>query len=257
MRPVLHNYFRSSTSYRVRIALALKGVDYDYLALHLRKNEHRSPQYLAINPQGLVPSLIWSDGGALTQSMAIIEFLDEVFPEPPLLPSDPLGRARVRSLSHVVALDIHPLNNLRVLAYVRDHFGADDAAQASWFRHWVNEAFEALEARLATDRETGRFCHGDKLSLADICLYAQLVNNRRFDIDLSPYPTIQRIGANIATIEAFQSAAPDQQPDSETPVVAAKPFSAEPDTGVRRGGEGSGTHNGQGAGREHAPRRIP
>lgn len=213
--PVLHNYFRSSTSYRVRIALALKGIDYDYEAFHLRRAEQRTPRFLALNPQGLVPALTWSDGRVFTQSMAIIEYLDEVVPEPPLLPQDPVGRQRVRSLSQIVALDIHPINNLRVLAYLKEHFGADEKAQADWFRHWVREAFDALEQRLATDPETGLYCHGDTVSMADLCLAAQLTNNKRFDVDMQPYPTIRRIGAALEEIEAFRRAAPGNQPDSE------------------------------------------
>lgn len=140
MTVVLHDYWRSSASYRVRIALALKGVDYDYAALHLRKGDQRSDAFLALNPQGLVPALEWGDGQILTQSLAIIEYLDEIIPQPPLLPSDPAGRARVRSLADMIALDIHPINNLRVLAYLKNHFGADDEATAEWFRHWVSEA---------------------------------------------------------------------------------------------------------------------
>lgn len=153
-RPVLHNYFRSSTSYRVRIALAMKEVDYDYVAHHLRKGEQRDDAYLEINPQGLVPALVWTDGTVLTQSLAIIAFLDEVIPNPPLLPPDPADRARVRELADMIALDVHPINNLRVLRYLRDHFGAGDAAAANWFRHWVNEAFGPLEQRLASSPET-------------------------------------------------------------------------------------------------------
>lgn len=214
-RPVLHNYFRSSTSYRVRIALALKGIDYDYEAFHLRKGEQRSDRFLGLNPQGLVPALTWTDGKTYTQSLAIIEFLDEVVPEPPLLPKDAEGRQRVRSLAQMIALDIHPINNLRVLAYLKEHFGADETAQAAWFRHWVEEAFAPLEHRLATEPETGRFCHGDSVTLADICLAAQLVNNKRFNVDMEAYPHIGRIGQALAELEAFRKAAPGNQPDNE------------------------------------------
>ncbi|BCH57055.1 maleylacetoacetate isomerase [Agrobacterium vitis] len=214
-RPILHNYFRSSTSYRVRIALALKGIDYDYEAFHLRHGEQRSERFLRLNPQGLVPALTWSDGQVYTQSLAIIEFLDEVVPQPPLLPQDPVGRQRVRSLSQIVALDIHPLNNLRVLAYLKTRFGADEKAQADWFRHWVAEAFDALEERLADEPETGCYCHGDSITMADLCLSAQLTNNKRFEVDMQPYPTIRRIGAALEEIEAFRRAAPGNQPDNE------------------------------------------
>lgn len=214
-RPVLHNYFRSSTSYRVRIALALKGVEFDYDAFHLRKGEQRSERYLELNPQGLVPALSWTDGKVYTQSLAIIEFLDETFPEPPLLPKDASGRQRVRSLAQMIALDIHPINNLRVLAYLKEHFGADEKAQTLWFRHWVAETFEALERRLANEPETGRFCHGDTVTLADICLAAQIANNKRFEVAMEPYPTISRIGAELAGLEEFRRAAPASQPDAE------------------------------------------
>ncbi|MFK3781135.1 maleylacetoacetate isomerase [Agrobacterium sp. NPDC089420] len=214
-RPILHNYFRSSTSYRVRIALALKGVDYDYEAFHLRKGEQLSDRFLRLNPQGLVPALTWADGETYTQSLAIIEFLDEKIPEPALLPKDAEGRQRVRSLAQMIALDIHPINNLRVLAYLKEHFGADEKAQAAWFRHWVAETFAPLERRLATEPETGRFCHGDSVTLADICLAAQLVNNKRFDVDMAAYPHIGRIGQALSELEAFRKAAPGNQPDNE------------------------------------------
>jgi len=214
-RPILHNYFRSSTSYRVRIALALKGVDYDYEAFHLRKGEQRSDSFLRLNPQGLVPALTWTDGETYTQSLAIIEFLEEKIPEPALLPKDAEGRQRVRSLAQMIALEIHPINNLRVLAYLKEHFGADEKAQAAWFRHWVAETFAPLEHRLATEPETGRFCHSDSVTLADICLAAQLVNNRRFDVDMEGYPQISRIGQALSELEAFRTAAPANQPDNE------------------------------------------
>ncbi|VDC19074.1 maleylacetoacetate isomerase [Pseudogemmobacter humi] len=213
-RPVLHNYFRSSTSYRVRIALALKGVDYDYTAWHLRKGEQRSEGFLVLNPQGLVPALEWQ-GATYSQSLAIIELLDEKIPTPPLLPADAEGRARVRSLAQMIALDIHPINNLRVLAYLKEHFGADEAAQADWFRHWVTLGFDALEARLASEPQTGSFCHGEAVGLADICLAAQIVNNRRFGLDMSRWPVTGAIGARLMEIDAFRRAAPDRQPDSE------------------------------------------
>lgn len=214
-RPVLHNYYRSSTSYRVRIALAMKGVDYDYEAFHLRKGDQRSERFLKLNPQGLVPALTWSDGEIMTQSLAIIEYLDEIIPEPPLLPADPAGRQRVRSLSQIVALDIHPINNLRVLGYLKEHFGAGEEAQATWFRHWVTEAFDAMEQRLANEPGTGRFCHGDTVSLADICLAAQLTNNKRFGVDMTPYPQITRIGEELERLDAFHTASPARQPDNE------------------------------------------
>lgn len=211
----LHNYFRSSTSTRLRAALNLKGLDYEYVAHHLLKGEHRSSAYLSINPQGLVPALVLNDGTALIQSLAIIEYLDEVHPEPALLPKAPVDRARVRALAYAVACDIHPLNNLRVLRYIKSAFGADDEATADWFRHWVDETFVPIEAMLAEDKRTGRFCHGDLPGLADACLYAQVLNNRRFSIDMSRYPTVSRIFEECAAMQEFQQAAPNNQPDAE------------------------------------------
>lgn len=212
---VLHNYFRSSTSYRVRIALALKGVDYRYVAHHLRHGGNRAAEYLAVNPQGLVPALVWSDGTMIAQSLAIIEFLDETHPMPPLLPADPAGRARVRMLSQMIACDIHPLNNLRVLNALRSRYGADDAEIADWFRHWVDETFAPLEQMLAESPATGTFCHGETPGMADICLVAQVANNERFNVDMSPYPTIGRIRDACMEIAAFADAAPARQPDAE------------------------------------------
>lgn len=211
---VLHNFFRSSTSYRVRAALKLKGLDYDYVPYVLRKAEQRAPVYLAMNPQGLVPTLE-TPRGPLSQSLAIVEWLDESHPEPPLLPKEPWARARVRSLAHAVALDVHPVNNLRVLKRLADQFGADEAGQADWFRHWAVETFAALETRLAREPETGRFCHGDAPGLADLCLVGQALNNRRFGVDMSPYPSIRRIVAGCLELTAFADAAPDRQPDAE------------------------------------------
>ncbi len=214
-RVVLHTYFRSSTSYRVRIALAMKGIAYEPVFHHLRLGKHREPGYLAVNPQGLVPTLEWTDGTVLSQSLAIIEFLDEVVPEPRLLPEDARGRARVRMLSQMIACDIHPVNNLRILNALRSRFGADDAAVADWFRTWVAETFGPLEALLAQSPETGRFCHGDAVTMADLCLVAQVANNSRFGVDMSPYPVISRIHAAAMELPAFIAAAPQNQPDAE------------------------------------------
>jgi maleylpyruvate isomerase len=212
---VLHNYFRSSASFRVRAALNLKGIDYEYVAHHLRKGEQRSERYLDLNPQGLVPALEIADGVVLSQSIAIIEYLDEVYPVPPLLPADPLARARVRSLAMMVACDIHPLNNLRTLKHLADRFGADDEAIAEWFRTWVVAAFAPLETRLSTEPDTGRFCHGDTVGLADVCLVGQTINNARFTVDMSAYPTIQRIHDACMALAAVKAAAPPEQPDAE------------------------------------------
>ena len=210
----LHNYFRSSTSFRVRIALNMKGLDTDYRSVHLRRGEQRGAAYLALNPQGGVPALELDDGQVLTQSMAILEYLEETHPEPPLLPREPLERARVRSLAYAVACDIHPLNNLRVLQHLK-RLGQDDAGLADWFRHWVAVEFAALEQRLAKEPETGRFCHGDTPTLADLCLAPQVVNNARFDCDMAPYPTIRRIHEECMALDTFKTAHPMEQPDAE------------------------------------------
>ncbi|EKF43867.1 maleylacetoacetate isomerase [Nitratireductor indicus] len=212
---VLHNYFRSSTSYRVRIALAMKGLPYRYVAHHLRHGEQNSPAYLAVNPQGLVPALVWSDGTMIAQSMAIMEFLEEMVPEPRLLPADPHGRARVRMLSQMIACEIHPVNNLRVLGALRQRYHADDAEVASWFRHWVAATFGPLEALLSQSPDTGTFCHGETPGMADICLVAQVANNRRFDVDMTPYPAITRINEACMKLQPFIDAAPANQPDAE------------------------------------------
>ncbi len=214
-KPSLHTYFRSSTSYRVRIALALKGIAYESVSHHLRRGEQNRPGYLAVNPQGLVPALVWTDGRVYTQSLAILELLDELVPDPPLLPKDAPGRARVRMLAQMIGCDIHPVNNLRILNTLRERFGADDAAVADWFRHWVATTFAPLEHRLATERETGTFCHGETPTIADLCLVAQVANNARFAVDMTPYPTIRRIDAACNALPAFQSAAPARQPDAE------------------------------------------
>lgn len=212
---VLHNYFRSSTSYRVRIALAMKGMDYDYVAHHLRHGGQRAPDFLSLNPQGLVPALVWTDGTMLAQSLAIVEFLDELAPEPPLMPADPHGRARVRMLSQMIACEIHPVNNLRVLTALRSRYGADDTEIADWFRHWVDETFVPMEKLLAEAPQTGRFCHGDMPTMADLCLVAQVANNARFKVNMAPYPTISRIYETCMEIPAFIDASPPRQPDAE------------------------------------------
>lgn len=215
MSLILHNYFRSSTSTRLRVALNLKGLDYDYIAYALREKENESAAYLQKNPQGLVPSLELEDGQVLTQSLAIMEWLEETYPEPPLLPADALGRARVRALGYAIACEIHPLNNLRVLQYLGDEFNADADAVARWFCHWVNITFQPLEKMLANHPQTGKFCHGDTPGFADACLYAQVFNNRRFNVDMSPYPVISRIFDACDELDAFKKAAPMAQPDAE------------------------------------------
>lgn len=212
MTYVLHNYFRSSTSARVRAALNLKGLPFGYVSHALLAGEHRGAEHMALNPQGLVPTLV-TEHGPLPQSLAILEYLDEVHPKPPLLPADPWGRARVRSLAHIIALDVHPVNNLRILQHIGDAFGADADAKAAWFSKWAHAGLEALEARLQ-EPETGTFCHGDTPGLADLCLFAQVLNNGRFGVTLDAYPTIARIHEACMAIPAIADAAPANQPDA-------------------------------------------
>ena len=211
----LYTYFRSSAAYRVRIALNLKGAKADYRYVHLVKDggQQHKPGYLAVNPQGLVPALV-DHGHVLTQSLAIIEYLEETHPQPPLLPKDPLGRARVRALAQVVACDIHPLNNSRLLKYLERELHADETARNTWYRHWVVEGFTALEKLLAGNSRTGKFCHGDQPTLADICLVPQVFNAKRFEIDLAPFPAIRRIHDHCLTLKAFTDATPEKQADA-------------------------------------------
>jgi len=210
----LYTYFRSSAAFRVRIALNLKGLAYHAHAVHLRKSEHRGADYLAVNPQGLVPTLI-VDGHRLTQSLAILEYLEERHPRPALLPGDALGRARVRALADLVACEIHPLNNLRTLEYLRSQLGQDEAGIATWYRHWIADGLEKFEAALTQDRGAGIYCHGDQPTIADCCLVPQIFNARRFDSDLTPYPTTMRIFEACMAMDAFQRAQPSVQPDAE------------------------------------------
>jgi maleylacetoacetate isomerase len=212
----LYDYFRSSAAYRVRIALNLKGVTPDERTyVHLRMGNQRAQDYLALNPQGLVPALALDDGHVLTQSLAIIEYLDETHREPPLLPAEPAQRARVRAIALAIACEIHPLNNLRVLNYLIGTMGVAREQKDGWYRYWIDVGFEALEKSLARDAATGRFCHGEHPTLADVCLVPQMANARRFDIDLSPYPTLVRIEAACNALPAFANAAPARQPDAE------------------------------------------
>jgi maleylacetoacetate isomerase len=211
----LYDYFRSSAAYRVRIALNLKGVTPERAFVQLRRGAQRGDDYLALNPQGLVPSLVTDGGDVLTQSLAIVEWLDETHPAPPLLPSGATERARVRALALAVACDIHPLNNLRVLNYLTGTLGATDAQKNGWYRYWCDVGLEALETRLAREAATGSFCHGDMPTLADICLVPQLANARRVELDLAPYPTLLRIEAACMAVPAFADAAPAKQPDAE------------------------------------------
>jgi len=210
----LYGYWRSSAAYRVRIALALKGLDYEYVSVNLAKGEHRKPEYGEINPQNLVP-VLEDEGKRLYQSPAIIQYLDEKYPEPPILPKDRLERNRVRSLALIVVCEIHPLNNPRVLNYLTQNFGISEEQKQTWYAHWVQTGFAALEKRLASEPQTGRFCHGDTPGFADIALVPQVANANRFKVDLAAFPTIRRINEACSQLEAFKKAAPAQQPDAE------------------------------------------
>jgi maleylacetoacetate isomerase/maleylpyruvate isomerase len=209
----LYTYFRSSAAFRVRIALNLKGLAYDPVVIHLAKGEHRKPEYANAYPQALLPTLI-DDGAALSQSLAIIEYLDEKHPRPPLLPKDAVGRARVRSLSLLVACEIHPLNNLRTLQYLKRELGQNEAQINTWYRHWVADGLLKLEADLCK-AETRNFCHGDSPTMADCCLVPQIFNAKRYNSDLAPYPTVMRIFDACMKLEAFERAQPSKQPDAE------------------------------------------
>ncbi|HEX2725121.1 MAG TPA: maleylacetoacetate isomerase [Beijerinckiaceae bacterium] len=206
-RPVLHDYFRSSASYRVRIALGLKGIDYDRRSINLAEGEQKSALFRAANPQGFVP-LLEIDDLRLTQSLSIIVYLDQTRPEPPLLPRDPADSAHVRSLALAIACDIHPLNNLRVLKYLKGALGQEQAAVDRWYAHWVSEGLAALES-LAAPR-AGAFLYGDTPSLADVCLVPQLYNARRFAVPLDPYPTLRRADESASALPAFAAAHPDR-----------------------------------------------
>lgn len=217
----LYTYFRSSASFRVRIALNLKGLDVDMVPIHLVKQggEQLTEEFRRINPEALVPALVdeEDDNGSqvLTQSLAIMEYLDEMYPEPPLLPAAPLDRAYVRSIALSIACDIHPLNNLRVLRYlVRDLKVSEDDKNA-WYRHWCEQGLAALEAKISADGRAGKFCFGDTPTLADCCLVPQIFNARRLNCDLSGMPTLLRITENCAQVEAFAQAEPSKQPDAE------------------------------------------
>jgi maleylpyruvate isomerase len=210
----LFGYHRSSAAFRVRIALNLKGMQVDHRFVHLRKGEQSAPEYGALNPQGLVPMVI--DGPqVLTQSLAIIEYLEETNPEPALLPKEPIERARVRAIAQAIASDIHPLNNLRVLRYLAGPLNVPEEARNEWYRHWVVEGLTALERSLTPAAGTGTFCHGDTPTLADVCLVPQVYNAERADIDLSPFPRITKIVAACRELRAFQDADPAKQPDAE------------------------------------------
>jgi maleylpyruvate isomerase len=200
---------RSAASYRVRIALQLKGMAFEETYIDLASGEHQRQDYRAINPQGFVPALALPDGGIISQSLAIIDYLEEIQPDPALLPGDPAGRARARSLAQIIACDMHPVNNMRIRNYVRDLVPADPLAVPRWLETWSAAGFETLETRLQQEPETGRFCHGDTPGLADICLVPQVFNAGLTGIDLQPYARIRQIAGACAVLPAFQAAHPD------------------------------------------------
>ena len=216
----LHSYFRSSASYRVRIALNLKGIDYAQVPVHLVRNggEQLTDAYRAVNPDGVVPTLTVDAPGSLhvlTQSIAIIEYLDECFPDRPLLPVSAVDRAFVRSVALQIACEIHPVDNLRVLKYLKAVLGISDPQKDAWYKHWIDLGLASLERRLVADDRVGQFVFGDTPSMADICLVPQIWNARRFNISLTAYPTVVRIAEQADTLSAFANAAPSRQPDAE------------------------------------------
>jgi maleylacetoacetate isomerase/maleylpyruvate isomerase len=210
----LYTYFRSSAAFRVRIALNLKGLAYEPVFVHLAKGQHREDRYAQVNPQALLPTLELDDGTRLVQSLAIIEWLDEKHPSPPLIPKDALARARVRSIAYLIACEIHPLNNLRVLQHLKRKLGQTQEQIDDWYRHWVADGLAKLEADLARGG-SGRFCHGDAPTMADCCLVPQVFNAKRYNSDLQPYPITMRVFENCMKLEAFDRAQPSKQPDAE------------------------------------------
>jgi maleylacetoacetate isomerase/maleylpyruvate isomerase len=209
----LFTFWRSSAAFRVRIALNLKGLSYEAVPKAFAKNEHRAADYLALNPQGLLPALA-TQNAVLSQSLAIIEYLDETHPKPPLLPPDPVARANVRSIALAIACDIHPLNNLRVLNYLRDRLQQDENGVGTWYRHWITEGFRGLEAQVKQYSTAQRYCYGDSVSVADVCLVPQIYNARRFNTDLTPFPTLVAISTHLESLPAFAQARPEVQPDA-------------------------------------------
>ncbi len=208
----LYTFFRSSTSYRVRIALSVKGLDWEQHYVSLPRMEHRDPAYLGVNPQGLVPALV-EDGRLFAQSLAILEYLEEAYPEPPFLPRDLYQRAYVRRLSQIIGCDIHPLNNVRVLKWLGANVPDDKGLADRWYAHWIAEGFKAIEETLLREGLAGDFCLGDRAGMADICLVPQVANARRFNCDVSPYPRTVAIAERAAALPAFARVAPDTQAD--------------------------------------------
>jgi maleylpyruvate isomerase len=210
----LYGFFRSSAAYRVRIALNMKGLDYQQASVHLAKGQQHEPDFAEISAQHLVP-VLEHEGHRLTQSLAIIEFLDSRYPQPPLLPADAYERARVQSLALMIACEIHPLNNVRVLNYLTGTLKLAEAGKLAWYEHWVQSGLGALEKRLSTEPQTGRYCHGDQPSYADIALVPQVANANRYQVDLSAFPTVLRINEECLKLDAFKRAMPQNQPDAE------------------------------------------
>jgi maleylacetoacetate isomerase len=216
----LYSYFRSSAAYRVRIAFNLKSLGFDTVAVHLQREGglNRKPAFRAINPQMRLPVLELESGERMTQSLAIIEYLDEVHPQPPLLPSEPVARAHVRALAQLVACDIHPLNNVGPLRYLKNELGQDQSKINAWYHHWVREGFDALEAMIQpgpAPNAQGPYAYGAEVTLADICLVPQVANARRLKVPLDPYPKIIAVDAACAKLAAFEQARPENQPDAE------------------------------------------
>ena len=212
----LYGYFRSSAAFRARIALNLKGIKPELRFVHLLKDggQQHTAEYKTLNPMELIPALV-HDGHLITQSLAILEYLDEIVPEPPILPKDAPGRARVREIADVIACDIHPVNNLRLNQYLKREFGASDEQQANWQRHWITLGFAALEKMLSNSPDTRTYCHGDAPSIADICLVPQIFNARRVKLEVERYPTLSRIFDHAMRHPAFDAAQPKNQPDAE------------------------------------------
>lgn len=207
-------FFRSSAAFRLRIALNLKGVVAEHVLVNFAKQEQLGESYRSVNPQARVPSLLLDDGTVLIQSLAIIEWLEETHPNPPFLPKDAKGRARVRGLANLIACDIHPLNNVAVLNYLRDKLQVNEPARNEWYRHWIAQGFTAFEALLAGSSDTGRFCHGDAPGLADVCLVPQVFNAQRYECPLGAYPTLMRVFETCMTLPAFDAAQPMKQPEA-------------------------------------------
>jgi maleylpyruvate isomerase len=211
----LYTYFRSSAAFRVRIALNLKAIGYQAEYVHLPKGVHRTEPYGKVNPQGLVPTLVTEDGAQLAQSLAIMEYLEETKPEPSLLPRDAKARARVRSISDLIACEIHPLNNLRTLQYLKRSLGRSEEDVNTWYRHWIADGLARVEAMLQQTPGTGTYCHGDTPTMADCCLVPQIFNAKRYDCDLAPYPVVMRVFGACMKLDAFDRAQPSKQPDAE------------------------------------------